>query len=376
LFNLVDEGNRPDADISTKQARKATFGPQTVNLAVTRFTRNISAAAAAAAEYSITAVEDPSGFPVTTSSFLNFRRPTHMANESKMSSILNTSGPVQDIPLTLANLLNGAAGLHEQRDVTNNPVPQAQRDAARDLLVGVPALTGGLFFAQIKDKQAGRLDAEGANGGPAFLSTVPFYLGINTIPGPDPMGVAYTRKAFNIFDAWSVFADDNNCHGNKRDEARGSIYRGQEIFNNHEFTISGVNGFNNVAGIGDNFVGTCSSCHNVPNVGGHAVIRMMDIGTADEANCNPVLPILTVQNKTTMAVRRICDLGRGQGSGLWTEVAAFRVPPLRGLAARAPYFHNGSAKNIKQAIRYHEERFNIDLGHGRRKDLEAFLGAL
>src|SRR4029453_5998951 len=101
-------------------------------------------------EYSITAVEDPSGFPVTTSSFLNFRRPTHMANESKMSSILNTSGPVQDIPLTLANLLNGAAGLHEQRDVTNNPVPQAQRDAARDLLVGVPALTGGLFFAQIK----------------------------------------------------------------------------------------------------------------------------------------------------------------------------------------------------------------------------------
>ena len=103
---------------------------------------------------------------------------------------------------------------------------------------------------------------------------------------------------------------------------------------------------------------------------------MMDIGTANEPNCNPVLPIITVQNKTTMETRRICDLGRGQGSGVWTELASFRVPPLRGLAARAPYFHDGSAKNIKQAIRYHEDRFNIDLSHGKRKDLEAFLGAL
>ena len=52
------------------------------------------------------------------------------------------------------------------------------------------------------------------------------------------------------------------------------------------------------------------------------------------------------------------------------------MPPLRGLAARAPYFHDGQAKNIKQAIKYHQERFNIDLSHGKRADLEAFLGAL
>ena len=34
LFNLVDEGTRPDADISTKKARKATFVPNAVDLAV------------------------------------------------------------------------------------------------------------------------------------------------------------------------------------------------------------------------------------------------------------------------------------------------------------------------------------------------------
>src|SRR4051812_41601633 len=115
LFNLVDQGIRPDADISTKKARKATFVSTTVDLGVTRFTRTIPVAG----EFTV-APEDPSGFSDSTR-VLNFRRPTASANESKVSSILNTSGPVQDIPATLASLMNGAAGLHEQRDVANNP---------------------------------------------------------------------------------------------------------------------------------------------------------------------------------------------------------------------------------------------------------------
>jgi cytochrome c peroxidase len=103
---------------------------------------------------------------------------------------------------------------------------------------------------------------------------------------------------------------------------------------------------------------------------------MVDIGTADEPNCSPGLPILAVTNKVDPTKhRRICDLGRGT-TGVWTDLAKFRIPPLRGLAARAPYFHDGGARNIRAAIRYHEDRFNIDLSHGKRKDLEAFLGAL
>jgi len=355
LFNLVDEGRRPDADISTKQLRKEVFGPTTVNLAVTRFTRTIPAAG----EFTV-APEDPSGFSTPTS-VLNFRRPTASANESKVSSILNTSGPVQDIPATLASLMNGAAGLHEQRDVANNPVPTDQRNAGRDFMFGV-------FFAQIIDRGAGRLDAGGALGGPTNLSMVPFTLGMN-----DPATAAFSRKVFNIFDAWEVYAVNrhNDCEG----DARAAIYRGQEIFNFNEFTISGVPGFNDVLGQ-PTMTGTCSTCHNTPNVGGHSVIRMMDIGSADEPNCNPVFPILAVTKKADPTMtRRICDMGRG-GNGVWADLAKFRVPPLRGLAARAPYFHDGQAKNIKQAIKYHEERFNIDLSHGKRKDLEAFLGAL
>jgi hypothetical protein len=45
--------------------------------------------------------------------------------------------------------------------------------------------------------------------------------------------------------------------------------------------------------------GTCSTCHNVPNVGGHAVFRMFDIGAADEEFCADDIPVLTIQHKVT-----------------------------------------------------------------------------
>ena len=137
MFNLVDQGTRPDADISTKQARKATFKDNTLALGVTRFTRTINPLTF---QFTV-APEDPSGFSDSTR-VLNFRRPTPVANESKVSSILNTSGPVQDIPATLAGLMSGAAGLHEQRDLVANPVPTDVRNAGRDFMIGV-------FFAQI-----------------------------------------------------------------------------------------------------------------------------------------------------------------------------------------------------------------------------------
>ena len=97
--------------------------------------------------------------------------------------------------MTLAGLFNGAAGLHEQRDVVNNPVPVDQRNAGRDFALG-------LFFAQIIDNGAGRLDAAGALGGPANLSTFPFTLGMN-----DPLESRHVQsQGVQLFDAWAPYA--------------------------------------------------------------------------------------------------------------------------------------------------------------------------
>jgi len=347
LFNPVDEGSRPDEDLSTKDAREAAFEPTTIAHGLTRFTRRVPANA----EFTVLAVDDPSGFS-TPSAILNFRRPAPTMNEAKVSSILWTSGPVQDIPTAFGNVLRGGATLHEQRDPTN-PVPLAQQQQASALFMG-------LFFAQISDDHAGRLDAAGALGGPANLSTFPFTLGMN-----DPAAPGFDRHVFSLYDAWAGSSND----------ARAKIARGQDVFNNNEFDITGVPGINDLLGQ-DPVRGTCSTCHNTPNVGGHSVIRMVDLGIANAPACDQALPILTLQNNATGETRRICDMGFGGSSGKWADLARFRVPPLRGLAARAPYFHDGRAKNIHEVIDFYENRFNIDLSDGKGDDLEAFLGAL
>jgi len=69
-------------------------------------------------------------------------------------------------------------------------------------------------------------------------------------------------------------------------------------------------------------------------------------------------------------------MGLGGSTGKWADLARFRVPPLRGLAARAPYFHDGRAKNISEVIHFYKDRFQIDFSDGKQGDLEAFLGAL
>ncbi len=378
LFLPHDEGARPDEDLSTIVKRFVTFAPTLLGRGLTRFTRTNPATS----EYDVVAVSDPSGFSTTTS-FLNFRRATPSANEALVSSVTWTAGP-GDVRTALSGLVGGAANLHEQRDPTT-PVPADVVQAQDDFQLGI-------FFAQSVDAEAGRLDTDGAKGGPTNLMNQPFHIGINDIQGQDPSGQPFSSKVFDLFDAWAVYDQDHDhphdharaCPSWMRNDsshrrsvaaARAAIYRGQQIFNNVPFQISGVNGLNNLLGQAT-VTGTCSTCHNSPNVGGHSVVRMFDVGTADQVNCGPMLPQVTVQNKTTHETRTVCDLGRANSSHLWAEIGTFRAPPLRGLAARAPYFHDSQAARIEDVVGYFDRRFNIGLTEGQKSDLAAFLRAL
>jgi hypothetical protein len=340
VFNLVDEGNRPDADISTFSARVNTFKATLVERGLTRFTRKISPTA----EFSLIAVDDPYGWSTTTQ-FSGFRRPTPTANETKAPSILWTGSPTTDVISQLRTILVGGATLHEQRDPTT-PVTTDQANAAGDFMYGV-------IFAQSRDFRAGRLDSDGAMGGPVNLLAQPFYNGINDSQGGDPTGKAFDPHVFSLFDGWARYAQHND-HDSVAG-ARGAIYRGQEIFNT---------------------VGKCSGCHDTPNVGSHSTVAFFNTGTAAPPKCSSALPLLTFQNKTTMETVVTCDLGRASSTGKWADIGRFRAPPLRGLAARAPYFHDGQARSISDVIDHYNERFTLNLNGPQKKDLEAFLGAL
>jgi hypothetical protein len=325
---------------------------------VIRFNRTV----AATAEFTVDSVYDPYGWS-TTALFSSFRRPSPTANESKVPGTGWAGGDVAPF-IQVASTSSGATRGHEQRP---DPLPTATINAMRDFQIGV-------VFAQAEDNAAGRLDADGAKGGAANLAAQPFYVGINDIQGKDPVTHTYTRKVFNIFDAWASYE-----RGNKRDHvaaARASIYRGQEIFNNFEFNITGVAGLNDLLGQAT-VRGTCSTCHNAPNVGVHSVFRMFDIGSGDVGTaCGDDLPVVTLKRKSTGETRQVCDMGRGGSTGKWAELGGFRASPLRGLAAQAPYFHDGEFKTLRQVIEFFERRFNIGLSGTQKHDLENFLSAL
>jgi cytochrome c peroxidase len=63
-------------------------------------------------------------------------------------------------------------------------------------------------------------------------------------------------------------------------------------------------------------------------------------------------------------------------TGKWEDVGKLKGPVLRGLAARAPYFHNGSAESLKEVVKFYNLRFSMGLNEDEQADLVAFLSVL
>jgi cytochrome c peroxidase len=163
-------------------------------------------------------------------------------------------------------------------------------------------------------------------------------------------------------------------------EARKAIGRGQTIFNTKPITLSGVAGlngqtFSNGVTLPASFSGTCTVCHDTPNAGNHSVKAPLDIGLAEPAVA-PYLPVYTLRNLVTGETIETTDPGRAMITGKWHDVNRFKGPILRGLSARAPYFHNGAAATLEEVVDFYETRFTIGLTPREKADLVAFLRAL
>ena len=49
---------------------------------------------------------------------------------------------------------------------------------------------------------------------------------------------------------------------------------------------------------------------------------------------------------------------------------------LRGLAARAPHFHNGAAADLHELVNFYNARFSMQLSEEQKSNLIAFLNSL
>ena len=92
----------------------------------------------------------------------------------------------------------------------------------------------------------------------------------------------------------------------------------------------------------------------------------IDIGVTDETFRTADMPLYTPRNLATGEVRKPSDPGRALLTGGRKDIGKFKGPVLRGLAARAPYFHNGMAADLRQAVDLYDTRFSIGSPTGKR----------
>ena len=93
-------------------------------------------------------------------------------------------------------------------------------------------------------------------------------------------------------------------------------------------------------------------------------------------NVQTHLPTYELRRRVDGRTVETTDPGRALVSGRFVDVGAFKVPSLRGLAARPPYFHDGSAPDLGAVVSLYDRTQNLHLRPEQRADLAAFLRAL
>jgi cytochrome c peroxidase len=365
IFTNNDGSNCEGALPASRADKRAAY-----SLLLTRGLIRVGLDVPRGAEFAIDGVVDPNHCGPATNDASFYRRPLPSTNVSFLSAVMwdgRESSPSTTTRQDLMKQANDATRGHAQAamDITS---AQARQIVDFEL---------GLFTAQARDTNAGSLTARGASGGPFALSTQTFFIGINDPVGLNPAGTPFDPRAFNIFAPWIAHA---GALGDPIADARRAIARGEELFNTKPMTISGVAGLNGESFGGapplpDSFSGTCTICHDAPNVGNHSVKAPLNIGLTDPAVA-PYLPVYAVRNLATQEVVETTDLGRAMITGKWQDIGKFKGPILRALASRAPYFHNGSAATLEEVVDFYDRRFNIGLTAAEKADLVAFLRAL
>jgi len=359
IFRTNDGSNCEGAEVSTRDARLNAF-----SLLLSRGLIRVGMDVPAGAEFAIEAVDDPYGCGGSLRSASLYRRPLPSTNLRFLSAIMwdgRESPAGLSIRDGLLNQANGATRGHAEASIDLSP-----EDRER-----IVEFEMGLHTAQGSDLLAGGLASANAQGGPLHLSRQPFFIGINDPLGLNPTGAAFDARAFTLFDAWLAPASSHS----EEAVARAAAARGQEIFNTHPIDIAGVSGLNDELGVAS-IPGTCTTCHDSPNVGNHSVAAPLDIGVAAASVRTADMPLYTLRNLHTGEFTQTTDPGRAMVTGKWKDIGRFKGPILRGLAARAPYFHNGFAMTLLDVVNFYDQRFNMGLTAAEKADLVAFLQAL
>jgi hypothetical protein len=387
IFRTVDGSNcNHDIDVTSAAGRSAAY-----SLLRSRGLIRIAIAVPANADYEVVSVDNPYSCN-ETDTISQYRRPLPATNLRFLSAVMfdgressPLTGTIKILPANYPDSLETDLR-HQTVDATTG---HAQGDGTRPTPAEQQQIVDfemSLFTAQMTGIGTGNLDAQGAMGGPVPLMTEPFFIGTNSqIPQfENPASGPFSPAIFNAFDAWA-----NLPYG----DPRSAVARGQALFNSRAINITGVAGLNDdkaagglIAGGIPVIPGFCGTCHDTPNVGNHSFPTPLNIGTGDPSPANSLanlggldiayLPKITVRSKLTGETKTTTDLGQALVDGRFDHVGKIKGPILRGLSARAPYFHNGSAQTLLDVVHFYEIRFGVAFTPQEESDLVAFLSSL
>ena len=389
LFAAVDGSNCPELPQDKETSHSLLLNRGLIRLAIPWPPTK------AKPEFSIAVVSDPTGCNTSPTYGLHsahpavsvFRRPRMAANLKYVTNptpqfALKLGGladldPETGQPVSMNFMADAReASLRSQARTAAHEHEERQAPLSDTSLRGIVDFESQIYVAQIVDGKAGHLaDAGGppALGPWAMAEHRPGVLGDNDY---DPV--------FQLFDVWKKPGPTPEA------QFRASVARGNDIFMFRQFWLRDATHINSI-GLGNPLKRTCATCHNAQMTGQDLSAGWVDVGTTNYPTWTE--PPLYSESRELPVFKITCDKdapphpylgrviyssdpGRALISGRCVDVGSIVMQQFRGLAARAPYFSNGSAKSLPELVDFYDRRFDMKLSEQEKRDLVNFLGVL
>ena len=361
LFTAVDGSNCPELPQSDPESHSLLLERGLFRIALP-WPPASGSSNATKPEFRIEVVRDPTGCNKNPKVISVYRRPRVAAN---LSIVLDNTGVLMadGRESNLRSQAHNALRSHEEPPVRTDASFSSELKQIEDFELQ-------LFMAQQSDVLGGLLAEP---GGPPLLGAD------NLASGVAGTGAApVTGSLIASFDPWRKPAD----LAVRQRAFRESVLRGVDLFASRRFPLA------------DGTQATCATCHRARSTLSPADRTSMavfaDIGTTNL----PSADLLAKKESQELPVFRItCDTsapahpqlgrsflthdpGRALITGKCADVGSILMQQFRGLAARAPYFANGSATDLGELVDFYDRRFKIGFTDKDKQDLVNFLSIL
>jgi hypothetical protein len=347
-------------------------------------------------QFTIEVVRDPTGcnthpeygLKSKTPMVSVFRRPRPVTNTKYLTAVGFSFEPKNGLPLprdpetgapVSGNLMADSRAMTLKAQAIDAALVHLQmpRRPSDVVLEQIVSFERQLYTAQNMDRFGGALDGGGVSGGPETLQ--------RSLEGDLQYGGSPIWKEFLPWAKSSTTTAGLSAQDASAQKAfRESVARGAETFAKRTFLIWDAAGITNM-GFGNPVRNSCAFCHNMQRTGMDVAPGQVDLGTTNEpsANASPELPLfkLTCKEKNPPhphygRVIYTQDPGYALTTGKCIDIGKITIQQMRGLAARAPYFSNGSARTLREIVEFYDRRYRIGYTEQEKQDLANLMSVL